>query len=552
MKILLTTLNAKYIHKNLALRWLYVAGSDRRNTEIKEFTINDETDDIVAQLSAHPAQVIAFSIYIWNISKTMEVIRTLKASTGKHIIIGGPEVSYDSFFLMDQGVDAIMLGEGEKTFWKYIDMLKKKRFRSLNGVYTRMYPNKKLAIVSLKDNEKYPSPYFLKLDQKEMDKRILYFETSRGCPFSCEYCLSGSDCRVRYFSEEYLFAALKRISHSKVKIVKVLDRTFNTRTERALSLVRYINENCKNQVFQFEIVAELLHPKIIDFMVNEMDKSRFRFEVGVQSFNNEALEAVGRHQNNQKLIQVIKKLRNAGVIMHVDLIAGLPYEDLFSFQKSFNRLYELQAKELQLGVLKLLKGTTMKEKYEMYDMHFNPNAPYDVISTHWMSENNMIQLNKCAYAVEKYYNSGLCCNSISTILRLKYSDNPFSLYMQLGEQLSLISRPYSRGDLFMCLKKVVSGDDEIINSILKDDYYNHMKRRVKSVFSNPIDKIMRKKINRLVLDKKILDEYNLYHYTHADSFYRSEYGYQLIVYSPKEKEPVRYFIDVEIKEIIKI
>ena len=270
MKILLTTLNAKYIHKNLALRWLYVASPMKESTTIKEYTIKDDVNRISDDILEQNYDVICFSCYIWNIEETKQVIKNIKEKSNPTILIGGPEVSFESEYLLDEGVDAICIGEGEKANWEYIMSLDSPKL--IDGIITKEYKSNKYAFSDLKENESYENPYFLDFDLKDMKNRYLYLETSRGCPYNCAYCLSSTDRKVRMFSEEYVMNLLNQIKNSEIRQVKLLDRTFNCMPDRALRIAKFMNEECKNQIFQFEIVAETLSEKLIDFFVNEADK----------------------------------------------------------------------------------------------------------------------------------------------------------------------------------------------------------------------------------------------------------------------------------------
>lgn len=553
MKVLLTTLNAKYIHKNLALRWLYVSSYCKQDVCIKEYTIKEDIEKIVDELANDEAEVVAFSVYIWNIEPTMQIIKRLKEKTNKHIMIGGPEVTYDSYHLIDEGVDAISLGEGEIAFWQYIQMLENKESYEIQGIYTKAHPNKTVMKVDLSYNESLENPYFLTFDMKDMKNRYFYFETSRGCPYRCEYCLSSTDNKVRMFSEEYVFSILEKISKSDVKIVKLLDRTFNVHPSRALKIAKYMNECCPNQIFQFEIVAETLSEELLKFFCEEADKKRFRFEIGVQSFQKKTLEAVGRIQNNERLVEVITRLQKANVVMHVDLIAGLPFEGLELFKHSFNSLYELHTDEIQLGILKLLKGTKLKDKQDEYEYTFNHMPPYDILKTKWLSEKELQMINGCAHAVEKYYNNGRCRYVIDHIIDLGLYSDAFSLFLELGKQMEKLQRPYQPHHLFELIKAVLNDQDEsIVDGLLNYDYYRIFKQKPKMYLKNKISSEKRKEIYALFIERGIIKEEEVYHYAHIDTiYYQEKIGYQLVLYNNQQTYPKRWFIDEERIEEIK-
>lgn len=552
MKVLLTTLNAKYIHKNLALRWLYVSCPTAFQARIQEFTIKEDLDTIANQLLEAEEEVIALSVYIWNIEETKYIIKKIKEKSNKHIIVGGPEVTYESFYLVDEGVDAISLGEGELSFWCYILMVDNKAAYEVEGIYTKAFPNTKVMKMDLTYNESLENPYFLDIDEKEMHNRYFYFETSRGCPYHCEYCLSSTDTQVRMFSEEYIFAILEKISTSNIRIVKLLDRTFNVMPKRALAIAKYMNTYCHHQIFQFEIVAETLSEELLTFFCEEADKNRFRFEIGIQSFQKKTLEAVGRMQNNERLVEVIKRLQAAGVTMHVDLIAGLPYEGIELFKESFNTLYDLHTDEIQLGILKLLKGTALKRKQEEYDYIFEEKPPYNVVETKWLSKQEMVQIEQCAHAVEKFYNSGRCRRSIDTIIRLGYYSDAFSLFIKVGEKLASLQKPYQPHALFTILYEIVEGaPKEVLQGILYEEYFSLFKQRPKRFLENTITKEKVKEIQALFMQKEVLQQEVVHRYAHIDcAYYQDRLGYQLVLYNANQTLPKRYFIDQEeIEEI---
>lgn len=553
MKILLTTLNAKYIHKNLALRWLYVASPLKDETIIKEYTIKEDLNNIADEIIMMNVDVVAFSTYIWNIEETMELVKKIKKNSKIRVILGGPEVSYDSFSLIEQGVDALSLGEGEVAFWQYIDMIRNQDDYEITSIYTKNHPNKIIGRVDLTMNETYENPYFLPFDEADNATRYFYLETSRGCPYSCEYCLSSTDNKVRFFSESYIFNILEKIANSQIKIVKLLDRTFNVHPKRALKIARYMNEYCTNQIFQFEVVAETLSEEMLNFFCDEADKNRFRLEIGVQSFHEQTLKAVGRIQNNERLIEVITRLQKANVTMHVDLIAGLPYEGLDLFKTSFNRLYELHVSEIQLGILKLLKGTKLTQKQEEYEYVFNAFTPYDVLSTKWLNKKELEAIGRSANAVEKFYNNGRARTSIDTIIELQLYPDAFTLFYDLGKQMKSLKKPYQPWNLFSLLKQLLKDQDEkLVDGIINYDYYRLFKQKPKMFLQDKLNQQIRREISEEFLRKGIINEFEMYHYTHIDTiYYQNTFGIQVILYSNKQTYPRRFFYqDGKIEEIL--
>ena len=541
----------KYIHKNLALRWLYVACEHREDVLLKEYVIKDDPLHIVQDILSMQVEVVCFSCYIWNIEIIKAVIRLLKETKPDlHILVGGPEVSYESYDLLEQGVDAISIGEGEKSVWEYIAMLEEESPHEVEGIYTKAFPNKNYQRVALSWLETLANPYFLAMDSQQMANRYFYLETSRGCPYGCSYCLSSADRCVRMFSIDYVMEILKQIANSDVKQVKLLDRTFNADPKRALRIARYINQNCKNQIFQFEVVAETLSEELLEFFTKEADVTRFRFEIGVQSFHAKTLQSVGRIQNNERLHQVIKRMREAGCILHVDLIAGLPYEDLPTFRQSFNTLFALQASEVQLGILKLLKGTKLKKESSSYGLQAQTTAPYDVVATSWLSTKELKQLHACGDAVEKFWNSGIAKDSIQAILELGWYQNPFDLFMALGEQYQNYRILISHMNCFPVFiqfynspnkRSMLSCYDLIINALNR----NHIALQI--VGSR---KKKRKKLLSFAFCKGIANQKELFCYGLVDVGYdHGQFGYQLILYNARQTLPRRWFMNKELTYI---
>ena len=302
-----------------------------------------------------------------------------------------------------------------------------------------------------------------------------------------------------------------------------------------------MNEECKNQIFQFEIVAETLSESLLDFFVNEADKKRFRFEVGVQSFNQKTLQAVGRIQNNEKLKAVIKRLLDAGCILHVDLIAGLPYEDIESFKNSFNELFSLHAQELQCGILKLLKGTSLKRKIEEYGYIYENQPPYSIKQTHWLSQDDLIKINQVAYATEKFYNSNKLRRSIDLLLEKGYYDNAFDLFYECGLKLSQYERRYYDHDLVMILRSCVK-EDKTVDAILMSDYMSLHKQKPKKLALHTVSKEEIKYCYNLLIQKKVCHQKECYHYGKVEYYYENEICYQVLIYNQEQTYPKRYII----------
>lgn len=520
MKIILTTLNAKYIHKNLALRLLYAAKPATYNVEIIEYTIKESVELIAKQLLEQKPDVIGFSCYIWNIEQILEIVHLIKQLNPEiKIILGGPEVSFDGTKYIEQGVDGVIQGEGEFVFWEYVKQVEIKKYYPIEGVVTQEFKNAGYAKADINEVAKL-NPYFLDFDRDQENTRYLYFETSRGCPYNCSYCLSSTDRNVRLFPVDRIIELLDEISKSSCRQVKLLDRTFNVDPERALIIAKYMEEHCKNQVFQFEIVAETLSPKLLHFFTKEASPDRFRFEIGVQSFNAKSLKAVGRLQDSEKLINVIKEMQRANLTMHVDLIAGLPYEDYASFENSFNQLFSIRPEEIQLGVLKLLKGTSLRDLAELYEFEYEKETPYTILSTKWVSKEELDQIKNAAYAVEKLYNSGKMKQIIEIILHKGWYTSPFALFIALGNEMKKLPSPYQQHDLFLIIEEVLKGcEEKDIYAIMMVDYYNKIKTKPKMMKRFSIDSEMRTMYFTLFMEHFSYSQNEVYNNCFIDWYY---------------------------------
>lgn len=550
-KTLLTTCNAKYIHKNLALRWFYVTCPHPKDMQLKEFTIKDDNDRIIQDILARDVEVVCFSCYIWNIEKIRELIHALRAMAPTlHIIVGGPEVSYESFALLQEGVDAISIGEGEQSLWNYITMLSEEEPYEVAGMYTKQFLNREYQRNDIAWLETFPDPYFLDIDQKDMGKRYFYFETSRGCPYQCTYCLSSNDRCVRMFSMSYVYGVLDKLARSDVRQVKLLDRTFNCDPKRALAMARYMNDRCKKQLFQFEIVAETLSEELLTFFCEEADTTRFRFEIGVQSFHAPTLASVGRIQDNRRLKEVIRRLRDAGCTMHVDLIAGLPYENMKQFALSFDELFALSVSEVQLGILKLLKGTHLRSQQVAFKMKYESVAPYTIQSNQWLHEDEIQQIDACAHAVEKFWNDGTCRFAICEILRKGWYTSAFALFMDLGKQYALLPRPYQVHELFQCFDALFFIHHDELHAMLAMDYYAGFKQKPHRFFQGVVTNDDKKRVLQHALTCGIANQNILFRYGMVEvGYWQGKSGWQLILYNADQDYPLQYYLTDDLQMI---
>ena len=426
MKTLLLGINSKYIHPNMAIRLLKV--NCDYDVSLKEFNIKDKVNDIYDYIINNNYEVIGISCYIWNIELVKELLSLLK-NHNLTIILGGPEVSYNAQFYLDNNLcNYVIKNEGEEAFNLLLHYLNKEI--NLNEI-PNLYYKGGFTFDKLVDLSKTKMAYHL-LD--DLNNKIIYIETSRGCPFKCGYCMASLDNKLRFFDIEEIKSEVLKLINQGGRIFKFLDRTFNANKKNFLSLIDFIIKHHKeNNSFQFEITGDLLDDEIIKYINQNAPKNLFRFEIGIQSTNINANKAVYRIQNNEKLFHNIKLIQDANIIdLHLDLIAGLPYEDYNSFKNTFNEVLSLRPKELQLGFLKLLKGTKLYEEKDKYGYIFNESAPYDIISNDFMSIEDIKNIHLLEDAFERYYNNTYYKISINYIL--DNIDNPFDFFFELGNK----------------------------------------------------------------------------------------------------------------------
>ena len=432
-------MQCKYIHSNLAVYNLKsCSGEYSSRVVVKEYTINQIRDDILKDIYLEKPDVICFSCYIWNISFVRELVPDLKKILPQvEFWAGGPEVSYDAveFLKKNPAFFGVMVGEGEETFHElagyYIER-KPETLSEIRGVAFRD-ENKNRNIVhtgwrELMDLSKVPFAYS---NLTEFKNRIIYYESSRGCPFSCSYCLSSIDKKLRFRDIELVKKELQFFIDNKVPQVKFVDRTFNCKHDHAMEIWRYITENDNGITnFHFEISADLLRAEELALM-KTMRPGLIQLEIGVQSTNPQTIKAIRRTMDFEKLKGIVEQIHSFGNIhQHLDLIAGLPYEGYDSFHKSFCDVYALRPEQFQLGFLKVLKGSHMMEMTGEYQILYKDREPYEVLSTAWLTYGEILRLKMVESMVEVYYNSGQFKNTL--VFLEKYFDDPFRMYEALG------------------------------------------------------------------------------------------------------------------------
>lgn len=495
MKIVLATLNAKYIHASLALRYLRAyAREDFPNLDLCEYTIKDTPMNVAADIHKRRPDVVGFSCYIWNIEETITIIQMLRKTNPQlKIVLGGPEVSYDSEYWMERlpEVDFIVFGEGEKTFHHLLKEIEgQQRFELVPGILyrdgengvKRTFPREKLNL------DEIPSPY----DEEELSElvnRVVYFECSRGCPFSCSFCLSSIETGVRYFPLERTLAELKRLIDAGVKTIKFVDRTFNIHRRYALTVFDFLIKNRKNTIFQFEITADILKPDVVQFLADNAPPGLFRFEIGVQSTNDMVNDLVNRRQDWDKLTRTVLGVKSTGKIdQHLDLIAGLPNEDYQSFRKTFNDVFHLGIEELQLGFLKMLRGTGVRANAEKYDYKYMDRAPYEILSNNVLSFDEVIRIKRVEDVLEKFWNAHRTDRTVRFLVQHEFA-SPWDFFQEFGDYWE--ERGWNRighqlEDLFKRLYEFLQARGtkqlDVVLGLMKLDYLEAFKTKARGIW----------------------------------------------------------------------
>ena len=478
MKILLAACNAKYIHSNLAVYNLKsCSGEYSSRVVVKEYTINQIRDDILKDIYLEQPDVVCFSCYIWNISFVRELVPDLKKILPQvEFWAGGPEVSYDAveFLKKNPAFFGVMVGEGEETFHELAGYYIERKPETLSGIRGVAFrdENKGRDIVhtgwrELMDLSKVPFAYS---NLTEFKNRIIYYESSRGCPFSCSYCLSSIDKKLRFRDIELVKKELQFFIDNKVPQVKFVDRTFNCKHDHAMEIWRYITENDNGITnFHFEISADLLRSEELALM-KTMRPGLIQLEIGVQSTNPQTIKAIRRTMDFEKLKGIVEQIHSFGNIhQHLDLIAGLPYEGYESFHKSFCDVYALRPEQFQLGFLKVLKGSHMMEMTGEYQILYKDREPYEVLSTAWLTYGEILGLKMVESMVEVYYNSGQFKHTL--VFLEQYFEDPFRMYEALGrfyEKKGYSEISHSRMRRYEILMEFAGEQKEIPLEVLSD------------------------------------------------------------------------------------
>lgn len=428
---ILVGINSKYVHTNLAIRYLkkFVIENSEHKIDIYENTINNNIEKIVRDIVERNPKNIFFSVYVWNVEIIFKIAKELKKIlSNSNILLGGPEVSYIPRKIMEENkfVDGIMIGEGELILLSYLN-----KDRNKLGIYYRENNEIKFnGYERLIDNlDIIPFPY---TDDELNDiHKIVYYESARGCPFNCSYCMSSIDKSVRFFSLERTKKDLKKFIDRGTRLVKFVDRTFNLNKKRYLEIWKFLLDNYREDIiFHFEINANIFDDEVIEFL-KKVPREFFQFEIGIQTINKDTMKSINRVNNLEKLFHNVTEI-NKSIHLHLDLIAGLPYEDYNTFGESFNYVYKTKCEMIQLGFLKILNGTEMETKVDEYNYEYLDYPPYEFISNKFLPYSDVCRLKDVEEVLDYYYNSQKFLNSLDFVISNFYK-SPFKFFEEMGE-----------------------------------------------------------------------------------------------------------------------
>lgn len=510
MKVVLTALNAKFVHTNLAVRYL------KRYTEkmdyecvIKEFSINDQLERILEEIIKEKPQVVGFSCYIWNIDMVIKLAQLIKKVDNHiEILYGGPEVSYDSMeFLTQNEGEYLIEGEGEATYREFIEYkLCSREIAGIRGLYRKRADGtvEGSGPRPLLNMDELVFPY---VPEDNFENRIVYYEASRGCPFRCKYCLSSTIQGVRFRNIDMVKEELGFLMEKGVTLVKFVDRTFNCNRAYAREIWRFLIGADTRTTFHFEISADLLTDEDIT-LLNTAPKGRFQFEIGVQTTNPQVVKNIDRTMSVAMVARKVQQLREKDNInLHLDLIAGLPGEDFESFKKSFNDVFYMKPHVIQLGFLKLLKGSSMREEEHKWGMTYTPYPPYEILKNNYISYDELIILKKVEEVVDKYHNSG----RFNTILKYFYPkfQSPVDFYLKLADffdKRGYFARSISGVDYYRILlefsEKLIGTDEIVLKDIIKYDFLSTNKKNwIPGFLDRNVTKEEERRIKDILIEK---------------------------------------------------
>lgn len=513
MKVVFVGINAKFSHTNIAIRYLNNELKDMVDSSFEEFTINEPLEKIVYELHKKDADVLMFSSYIWNIDHISKVITSLKKIKPSYtIVLGGPEVSFEkeSFLRANPACDYIIYGEGERAMKEFI--LYKKGELSIDEVHNLAYINDNRYIKTeeapLIDMKDLSFPYE---DEEALEHRTLYYEAQRGCPYRCSFCLSSAIKGLRYKPIDLVKMDLDRLIAMKPSIVKFIDRTFNSNEDFAINIIEHILENNKtNTKFHFEITLDRMSDRFYETL-KKLPKDMIQFEIGLQSINPKTLKAIQRHNDLERIKEHSQKIRDLGTIhQHIDLIAGLPYEDFESFKESFNYLYDFKIEKIQLGFLKMLKGSLVRSQELIFDYKYTDYAPYEVLKNEFLSTDEIIELKKIDYVVDKIYNEGSFKRTLD-ILESKYT-SPFVMFEDLANFIDKnfgVDKTIKKENLYRLVYEFLKAKDILSDKLIEAlslDYAVNVKSQAPLDFM-PFIKLRGDKLHSLLRDEEFRKTY---------------------------------------------
>lgn len=516
MKVLLVAINAKYIHSNLAVYSLKAYakkyGKTNHQIKIKEYTINQYPEDILADIYNEKADAVGFSCYIWNIAIANQVINNLKkVDENITVAVGGPEVSYNpAQVLENKNIDYVMCGEGEEVFKNFLDNYESDILSTKGLAYRK---DGKVVINPMESPLDLSSIPFVYKDMSDFENKIIYYETSRGCPFSCSYCLSSIDKRIRFRNLDLVKEELQFFIDNNTAQVKFVDRTFNCNPGHAMEIWKYIKEHDNGITnFHFEIAADIMTDEELE-LIKDMRPGLIQLEIGVQSTNAITLEKINRKTNIEKIRRITEKIKQGNNIhQHLDLIVGLPYEDLETFKNSFNQVYEMKPDQLQLGFLKVLHGSAMEIEAKKYEIEYNSYPPYEVLKTKWVSYEQVLKLKEIEAVVEIYYNSLQFTETIEQLE--KQFVTPYEMFEKLGVFYKIHSEngiKHSRVNrynlLLQFVKEQLMPTEEQLEKwkeLLTFDYYLRENAKSRPVFAKDLTQY-KKNIRKIYLDNRLME-----------------------------------------------
>ncbi|EDS73347.1 B12-binding domain-containing radical SAM protein [Anaerofustis stercorihominis] len=517
MKVTLVGINSAYSHTNLAVYYLLNNSIPKGvDAGVKQYNINMLEENVIEDLFYEKSDVYIFSSYIWNIEYVLKVASSLKKTTNAKIVLGGSEVSFNAknYFDRYDFIDYILAGEGEEITYDL-----------LNGINN----NKKISIVNVFDKNSKDYNYIKKhidfnkvifpyknVNMEDFQNKIIYYESQRGCPYNCSYCLSELDKSLRFRDLNKVKEEIMFFIDNNIPLVKFIDRTFNADNKRAKEIIRFILRNSKHTKFHFEVCANLLDDEIIE-LLGSAPNDMFQLEIGLQSINEHTIKEINRTTDTEKIgINVLKLLKNDNVHIHLDLISGLPYEDLNSFKESFNFAYNLKPHMLQLGFLKILHGTMIEKKKKDYDLKYNDFTPYEILSNKWLSYEDISNLKNIEFLIDRYFNSNNFYNTLEFFVN-RIADSPFEFYEMLKDYFiknELFKRSISKDDLYEILYDFFKAyDEKTAYNLLSFDYLSYVKiRKPKKEFIEKIEVLNKEEVFEMLKTEDFrelyLNEYN--------------------------------------------